>query len=221
MSKTPFISVTIARQMGAGGLEVGRKLARRLGYAYLDRAILRMVARQVGINDKELTHWDEHVSTFWERLAQVLIFGPAEATYTAAPQTGSIRDHQLFLLESQVIREAAFSRNVVIIGRAGFHVLRDHPGLVSVYLHAPLAARINTLIRTQNITDPSEAREIVERVDADRMRFVREMTGRHPYDANCYHLSINTDRIGLTLAEDMIVSLIEHVKRQIEESTDQ
>jgi len=213
MSEKSFIAITIARQMGAGGLVVGRSVARRLGYAYLDRAILRMVARQLGITDKELEHWDEHVSTFWERLSRVLLIGPAEATYTGVPQAAGIRDRQLFLLESRVIREAAFTRNVVVIGRAGFDVLRDHPGLASVYLHAPLPARIDTVMRTHHLTEPAKARELIERMDADRIRFVRDMTGRLAYDANCYHLSINTDRTGLALAEETIVNLVEHVQQ--------
>jgi CMP/dCMP kinase len=215
MTPRPFMAIAIARQVGAGGATLGRRLARRLGYAYLDRAILRMVARRTGITDADLSHWDEHVSRFWERLAEVFAVGPPEAVYAPGPTSPGVRDQELFHLESQVILKAASDRSVVVIGRGGSCVLRDHPGLVSIYLHAPLAARIPRVMQAHRLADERAARELIERMDADRGRFRREMTGRSVGDAHCYHLSVDTDRVGLDLAEEMIVRLTERIRERI------
>ncbi|MFA7235275.1 MAG: cytidylate kinase-like family protein [Phycisphaeraceae bacterium] len=212
---TKRIAVTIARQMGAGGVILGQRIARRLGYAYLDRVILKTVAERTGISDTELSRWDEHLSRFWERLAETFVVAPPEAVYTPAPIHIGVRDQQLFQLESQIISEAASRHNVVVIGRGGFWVLRDHPGLVSVYLHAPLRDRIPRVMQAHQIPDERAARTLIEHTDADRMRFIHQMTGRSANDALGYHLSIDTSRAGMDLAEDMVVKLAERVQARI------
>jgi cytidylate kinase len=209
-AKSP-VAIVISRQMGAGGAELGQRLARRLGYVYLDRAILQMVADRIGITDAELEHWDEQVSRFWDRLAETFARGSLDVTYSPPPLSSGVRDRNLFQLESEVIREAASLRNVVVIGRCGFHVLRDHPRLVSVLLHAPLAARIPRVMRARNLTDKAEATVLIERTDAERERFLRLSTGETPGDARCYHLCINTGRVGLDIAEEAVAKLVERV----------
>ncbi|MGE5609278.1 MAG: AAA family ATPase [Bacillota bacterium] len=216
MGTKPFVAIAISRLLGAGGATLGQRLAKRLGYAYLDRAILQRVADQIGINDADLSRWDEHVCRFWERLADVFALGPPDAIYSTPPPASTrIQDQQLFQLESRVIREAAFQRNVVVIGRGGFWVLRDHPGLVSVFLHAPPWTRIAAVMRTYKLRDEREAKEMIDRVDDDRRRFIQTMTGQTPGDGRCYHLCIDTHRAGLDLAEEMVVSLVARVQEQI------
>ena len=209
-TKSP-VAIAISRQMGAGGAALGQRLAKRLGYAYLDRAILQMVADRIGITDAELVRWDEHVSRFWERLAETFARGTPDTGYATPPIGTEVRDQKLFQLESEVIREAASHRSVVVIGRAGFYVLRDYPRLVSVLLHAPLAARIPTIMRTHNLTDEAEAAELIEHTDAERERFLRLTTGEVPGDARCYHLCFDTSRVGLDLAEEAVVKLVERI----------
>lgn len=215
MGANPLMAVAIAREMGAGGAVLGQRLARRLRFAYLDRALLRLVAKRAGVTPAALAHWDEHVSHFWERMAEVLAVGPADALYTPAPLERGVRDRQLFHLESQVIREVASRRDLVVIGRGAFWVLRDHPGLVSVRLHAPLASRIPVVMQTHHLASADEARELIEHTDADRARFISEMTGRACESTGCYDLSINTCQVGLDLAEEFVARTVEQVRQRL------
>lgn len=216
MSPQPFVAIAISRLLGAGGATLGQRLAKRLGYAYLDQAILQQVADQIGISDADLSRWDEHVCRFWERLADAFALGPPDAIYsTPPPPSTRVRDQQLFQLEARVIRQAASQRNVVVIGRGGFWILRDHPGLVSVFLHAPPETRIPKVMQTYNLHDEREAREMIDRIDADRTLFIRRMTGQSAGDARCYHLCIDTHRVHMDLAEELVASIVTQLQDQI------
>src|SRR3954447_24158316 len=141
-SAQPIIIITIARQLGAGGAVLGQRLAQRLGFAYLDREILQLAAQRAGASEESLAQWDERVSGFWDRIVESFAVGPAEGIFTSATRAPEVRDERLFELEARVVTELAQRRSAVLIGRGGFWVLRQHPGLIRIFLHAPCSKRI-------------------------------------------------------------------------------
>jgi cytidylate kinase len=215
MTEENPISITIARQFGAGGAVLGQRLARRLEFVYLDRDILRMAAERMGEDDADLKRWDERLPRFWERFIQTLSAGSPEGVYTAGRRLPGVAGRLLFDLESRVIRETAAKRSVVIIGRAGGWVLREHPRLVTVYLHAPISARLPQVMLRLHLASEQEARKMIERVDMERERFVQEVTGRVAGDARNYDLCVNTHHVGLDLAEAMIVRHVEQMRLEL------
>src|SRR3954470_10821931 len=125
----PIIIITIARHLGAGGSVLGQQLAKRLGFAYLDQEILQLAAQRAGASVQSLEQWDERVSGFWDRMADSFSVGTADGFFSSArPLPPDVRDERLFELEARVITELAQRRSAVIIGRAGFWLLRQHPG---------------------------------------------------------------------------------------------
>jgi cytidylate kinase len=208
-SEGPILVITISRQLGAGGAIVGQRLARRLGFAYLDREILQQAAKACGCTEGELLAFEERVSRFWESLMNAFAAGPPEAIYTAAPELRGVRDQQLFNIEARVIRDLVARQSAVVIGRGAFHVLREHPGLISVLLHAPPASRVQQVMAAMKLKTEAEARQAIEQVDRDRSEFLREMTGREMTDARNYDLCIDTSRISFEVAEELIVAVVE------------
>ncbi len=214
-----LIAITIARQLGAGGAPLGRKLAGRLGFKYLDEDLLRMAAEKCGASAEDLARWDEHRARFWERVGGVFSMGSPEGGGGAfIPPTGTgaavvIHDRDVFALQTEVIREAAARHNCVIIGRAGFWVLRDHPGRVAVYLHAPAEARVQAVMQTFKV-DAAKARELIVRIDEDRSRFLKESTGQLLLPPT-QDLCINTQSVSLDLAEEMVAMVVEERRRKI------
>ncbi|MCC7351161.1 MAG: cytidylate kinase-like family protein [Phycisphaerales bacterium] len=195
-------TVTISRQLGAGGAVVGQKLAARLGYLYLDREILRLAAEQIGTSEANLQRWDERLSSFWERLIDSLAVGPPEIAYAPIPGP-PVRDAGLFAVESRIIEEIAQRRNVVSIGRGAFWTLREHPRLVRIFLHAPPAGRVGAVRGAFKLASDEEARAMIDRVDKEREKFIQGMTGRMMSDARNYDLSINTGCVGLETAVEL------------------
>ena len=213
------IVIAIARQLGAGGAPLGKRLAQRLNFKYLDDELLRMAAEKCGASAADLQRWDEHRARFWERVGGVFSMGAPDAganVITPPPGTGAavvIHDREVFALQSEVIREAAARHDCVIIGRAGFWVLRDHPGRIAIYLHAPAETRIPAVMETFKV-DAAKARELIVRIDDDRTRFVRETTGQSLLPTT-QDLCINTATVPLEQAEELVVQAVELRRKQL------
>jgi len=203
MNETPksHLIVAIARAKGCGGGSIGMEVARRLGCRYLDREILVEAARRMSRDPEALEAFDERCMSFWER-TMVLALGSPGAPVTPPPLT--LDDRDLFHIEKAIMKEAAQRGPVVIVGRMGFAVLRGEPGLLSVFLHAPLKERVQSMMRVLGIASEEEAKDLALRTERDRDEFVKTYTGKVRLDAKNYHLCIDTARF----ETDAVVGLI-------------
>ncbi|MEJ2699589.1 MAG: cytidylate kinase-like family protein [Desulfuromonadales bacterium] len=213
--KQENVLVTLSRQVGAGGAPIGRKVATRLGFKYIDREILGLAARQVWQDEKTLQNREEKLSGMWENLLQVFSIGTPEAAYPLPGACQIITDRQLFDLEADAIRQVAAEFDAVIVGRAGFWVLQDHPGLVSIFLHADREYRAEAIRRHLHIPTLPEALELLQSLDRQREKFIRTMTGVHWREPGHFHLCIDTGRIPEDAVVDMIVRAAEAVREKI------
>lgn len=207
MDKQPTVVVTIARQLGSGGGRIGLAVARRLGMKFADREILQEAAKFLGMEDRDLTRLEERVASSWARTAQVFLTGASEADYSP-PLMPLVYEEVLFKVESRIIREIATRDNVVVMGRAASHVLRDHPGLISVFVHAPTAWRVARIMQARGIGDWAAAIELIQNSDHERARFVEWAAGRAWTDASGYHVCVNTAVVGHDAAVDLIATLV-------------
>lgn len=210
---TPVILITISRQFGSGGAYIGRNVAKRLGYEYIDREILRQAARYLGRDEEALSGREERVAGFWENFFNAFASGIPEAGYVPPP-IRPVYDRDLFDAEAAIMNEMAERRDSVIVGRAGFYSLRGRPGLANVFIHASKDFRIARVTEVYNIRTMEEAASLVDGMDRERRRFIREMTGADWTDARNYHLSIDTGRVDFASAEEMVLKLMESVRRK-------
>ncbi|HVC19248.1 MAG TPA: cytidylate kinase-like family protein [Vicinamibacterales bacterium] len=200
----PAAVVTISRQMASGGAYIGQIVARRLGLAYFDREVLQQAADRLGVSAAEVAALEERSTTLWDRIAHALAFGAPEAPYVPPPRD-TVYHEDLLAVEHRIIRELADSRPAVIVGRGAAFVLRQHPALLSVFLHAPQAWRIDRARESYGIASPDEARTLVERTDRDRAAFLHRLTGREWTDATQYDLSAQTSTLGLDETAELII----------------
>lgn len=205
------VIITISRQLGSGGSFIGRKVAERLGIKYIDREILHQAASLLHESENELSTREERLSTFWERMMQAFCYGVPEAGYVPPPLR-AIPDDELFATESKIIRRLAENYGVVIVGRAGFHILRGRPNLVNVFLYAPKEFRCKRVREIYNIVEAGQAEEMINDADLQRKKFVKVMTGADWTDSLNYHLCIDTEAAGFTTATEMIIRLAEKIK---------
>ena len=207
MNRPSTVVLTISRELGSGGSFIGQAVARRLGLKYVDREILQEAARLLDAEDRDLERLEERVSTFWTRTAQVFSLGGPDITY-APPSLRAIYEEDLFRVESRIIREIAARDSAVVVGRGGFYVLRDHPGLVSVFIHASETWRAERIMATHGIPDLVSALEILRRSDRERAKFVQAMTGLAWDDPHRSHLCLDTSKLGLDAAVDLVTHLV-------------
>lgn len=201
--------ITIARRLGSGGSYIGRRVATRLGYAYIDRQILQEAAKELGVEEEALENRQERLQSFWEKLVSVFTVGAPEAIYTPPPQW--ISDAQLIRIERRLISELALQGPCVILGHGAFHLLRDRVRLFNVFIHAPRDFRMERLTSIYQARDLDEAGRMIERSDQERHRYIRTFTGLDWSDATNYHLTIDTGVIDFAAAEEIIASLAERL----------
>ena len=199
--------VALSRQVGAGGAYVGQALSRQLGIRYVDREILQEAALILGRDDRELESLEERVTSLWDRMAAVLSWGAPEAAYVPPPLP-TLYEEDLFAVESGIIREIAAREDAVFVGRAATWVLREFPGVISVFLHASEDARVDRVMRDYELTDTAAAFELLRRSDQQRSRFIQSVTGGSWFSLAHYHLAIDTGAVSLDETVELISRLV-------------
>ncbi len=100
------VVITIARQLGSGGSYIGQQVARRLGYAYIDRQILQLAAKELDVEESEIENRDGRLQTFWEKLLAGFTLGaPFYTSYTPPPCW--VSDDKLAAVAGRLIVELA------------------------------------------------------------------------------------------------------------------
>lgn len=201
------ITVTLARQFGCGGSYLGQRLAETLGIRCLDREIVSEAARQLALDELELAQREERGASFWERMLRGVSAGPPEAMYHA-PVTLSFSDREILEAETDVMKAIAAREDCVIVGRLAAYILPPHPGMVNIFLHAPLGFRVPRAIEYYGAETETQARAMIARSDEARERYIRQMIGREEDDARNYHLCIDTSILPLPEIADRLTDFI-------------
>lgn len=200
--------ITIAREFGAGGTQVGALLANRLGVEVVDRSLIVAVAGRLRVAPEEVEADDEQPRTFLDRLLRAVTpindvvgvpWDPSELE--TADQHQSVVD-----LTAEVIREAARSHDAVVVGRGARFVIGDRPDAVHVFLCASVDVRIRR-ITERFLIDGAEATKRVHDNDARRTAYVRQVHGRDWRDPHLYDLVINTGTVGYETVTDLVLAL--------------
>jgi len=207
MSASPRVLVALSRQMGAGGAYIGKAVASQLGVRCVGREVLDEAATILGRDRAELEGLEERVTSLWSRMAGVLAWGAPEAAYVPPPMP-SLYEDDLFAVESRIIREIASREDAVFVGRGAAWLLRSEAGLLTVFLHAPEAVRVERVMRNYGITERAAAVELVRESDRQRSRFLESLGGLSWLDLARYHVSLDTGAIGLDDAAAVISGLV-------------
>ena len=198
--------ITIGRQYGSGGNEIGRKLAEELGIDFYDKNILRMNSDESGIKESYFHLADEKAGS--RRLYRIVSGMTPEMR---EPSFGSdlISADNLFRFQSEVIRKLAEEQSCVIVGRCADYVLEDADDieLVRVFIYADMDARIRR-VREKELYTPEDVRKNVKRIDKERRNYYRYYTGRGWADPENYDLLINTSTTGIKGSVRMIEEYI-------------
>jgi len=201
------ITVTIARQLGCGGSEIGRRIASALGVSCIDREIISRTAERFDLSEREVAAREERVSSFWERMLNGFAIGAPEAAYLAPPfQTPT--DQEIFEDETEVLRTTAQQESCVIVGRAAAHILEPHPGMVNLLLHAPLKFRVPRVMEYYGAGDEEQARALIAQSDAMRGKFMAQMAKKSWTAAENYHLAVDSSTLPLPELAEFLTAYI-------------
>ena len=201
-------TITISRQMGAGGSYIGQVIAKRLGLKYVDREVLHLAAQEFGCDEETIAARSERVSSFWERVLGGLSFGAADSLYNPPP-LGNFSDRELFDKQTQILKRLASQNDCVVVGWAGVFLLPRHRGMFSVFCHAPKSFRVKRIMSIYKDISEERARTLIVESDRTREIYFNEMTGHDWLCAKNYNLSIDTSLQPLEEIAELIIQLSE------------
>ncbi|MFI3297896.1 MAG: MATE family efflux transporter [bacterium] len=195
-------TITINRQFASGGREVGKRLADALDIAYYDKELLHAIAEKSGFSKKFVEEYDEVAIKNYH-----FTYGHAFSSYNSSPMT------QLLKKQSETLQQIAENENLVIIGRCADYILRDkNPFKVFIY-SSDMDARIKRCYEKVpedvGVKTEVEMKNNIQRVDKKRSEYYEHYTDQEWIDMSNYNLCIDTSKVGVKGAVELILKAIE------------
>ena len=193
------IILTIGRQFGSGGREVGQKLAKELGIGYYDKELMALAAKESGLSEEFFEKADEKASS---GLAYAFTMGYSYMGLFP-PYADVLSNDRLFLYQSDTIRNLAEKGSCVIVGRCADYILRDNPDCLSFFIHNNKENRIQRIIESQNLT-VEQAEELMLKTDKSRAAYYNYYTNKEWGVASTYNFSIDVSVLRMQSAKTAI-----------------
>jgi cytidylate kinase len=199
------VIITVSRMFGSGGSDVAARVARRLGWSLLDNAIVDEVAQRLGLSRAEVSKTEERVPSLSERIAATMrmstpefVLPVADASMTETAET------RIVDVTQRVIEEAVQQGNAVLVGRGAQCVLADRPDALHVFCYAPKKFLVQYAIAHRGV-NPANAEHEVDKMNRQREQYVKRHWGRDWRAFENYHLCLDTGRLGIETAADLVV----------------
>lgn len=197
--------ITIGRQYGSGGREIGRLVADALGIKYYDKELLMESSKASGVKPEVFEAADERTPSFFSNIWSFnLGFNTGSYLLGSSP----ISDEKIYAAQSNVMKTLAQISSCLIVGRSADYVLRNHPGLISIFIHSSIEDRILRIMNRRGINSAEKAREIAEKKDKLRASYYNFYTDKVWGDAAGYDLSIDSSKLPADAVADFIVSYV-------------
>jgi len=207
--------ITIGRQIGAGGSSVGHMVASRLKIDFLDSQLIDEVAKRLQLPKEEVEAEDEQPGSLLSRL--LLALGAANAEPIIPPETSAWNPpntepvfdtrQAVLAITQEILKEAAREGDVVIVGRGGAYLLRDHPGALHVFLRAAAEIRLKTIMEREHKSEEA-ARKRMKQADENWTAYIRQVYGHDRIHPAHYDLVIDTGRIGYEVTVESILAAL-------------
>ncbi len=194
--------IAVSREFCSGGQDIAKKLAEELGIPYYDKEIITLAAKKSGLSEKA-------VRDSAKRHTGSLLY----SLYSMSKDL-PLTD-QVYLVQSEIIRELAQKGPCVIVGRCADYILRDMPNCLRVFIHAPLEERIN-LLRMYEVDEREEVLEnILAKEDKARAGYYHCYTQHRWGEAKNFHITLDS-----SMGEDACVAILKQAVKLFEEKED-
>lgn len=192
--------ITITRQYGSGGHDIGKALAEKLGISFYDKELISIAAKESGISPEVFKDVDG-------KAANSLLYSLSTGLYSYGNSFSSMGDlpvnDRLYILQHKIIKELSEKETFVVIGRCADYVLRDNPNVIKVFIYANIDSRVKRAIDRNDI-DPARAKQAVLKADKRRANYYSFYSGKKWGMVDNYDLCINTTNISIEQSVDII-----------------
>ena len=202
MNSTSSI-ITIGREYGSGGRQIGQEIAKYFGIKCYDKELLEHAANDSGICKELFENHDEKPtnSFLYSLVMDTYSFGYSSAGFSDMPM-----NHKIFLAQFDTIKKMADEGPCVIIGRCADYALEDYPNVVSVFITGDEADKIKRVSELYNV-DEAKAKDLMIKTDKRRSSYYNYYSNKKWGDPKSYDMCINSSAVGQEGAVDIIMEL--------------
>jgi cytidylate kinase len=195
------IAISIGRQFGSGGHEIGKKLAEFFGFEYYDNNLITLAAKEIGFAPEYFEAIDEKPK--FNKLFQIF-----EGVFTGNYQYESyFSNDAVFKVQSDVILKLAKEKSCVFVGRCSDYVLRNHQNLASIFIHSSVAERTRKICERMNVPE-QKALELMKQFDKRRSSFYNYYSNKRWGQSDTYNISIDASVLGENGTVDFLADFI-------------
>lgn len=198
-------AITLGRQFGSGGHEIGTKLAEALNIKCYDKEILSESAKNSGLCEEIFKNNDEKPTSSF---LYSLVMDITGSGYSGAAYMDMPLNHKVFLAQFHTIQKIAEEESCLFIGRCADYALQGKPNVINLFVHAPLQDRINRISSLHNLTD-NKAKDMILKMDKKRSSYYNYYSSNKWGDSTNYDLCINSSLFGIDGTVDFIKDFIE------------
>ena len=199
------IIITIARQYGSGGREIGELVAKKLGITLYDKQLITEAATRGSLDESVTKLADESAAN---SLLYTLAMGSNVLGTTMHFGYKMPLNDKLFLLQSEVIKECSKEQSCVIIGRCADYVLRDEKSLLRIFVYGDLDHRQARIASRHPELKNSQIIDVINKTDKRRASYYNFYTGNKWGKYDNYDMAINSSTLGIEGTADLIVASV-------------
>lgn len=198
--------ITIEREYGSGGRITGKKLSEQLGIPYYDDDILKMASEQSAVGEQYFRMNDEKAGN---NLLAKIVGGMHNSLGAPKINDNITNPDNLFRFQSEVIRQLAEQQSCILIGRCSDFVLKsvEYTDFISVFVYCDLSTKVKRVMEVDGV-DTKEALNRVQKIDRTRRDYYKYYTGEEWSDMTHYDFPVNTTKITLDQAAELITHYI-------------
>lgn len=191
--------ITISRQFGSGGRQVGARLSQKLGISCYEKSLFEEAAKHSGIHQMFFEEAEGHR----DRLYAYMF------SSSSTPWNMSL-DDRMYLALVETIRKLAEQGPCIIVGRGANQILQDRKDVLNIFIYAEKALRLKRIVNVYGVSE-ERAEKALNSVDQNRADYLKYYTGQVFGKAENYHLCVDSGKLGI----ENTVKIIEAIYRTI------
>ena len=196
---TSNIVITLSREYGSGGRYIGKLIAQKLGIKLYDKEFIMKIAEETGLSEQYIKENEQK-----RNVLDVLNNG-----YYSDLNNSD----ELFIKESELIKDVAEKEPCVIVGRCADQILKDNKNVLKVFIYSDMKDKINRAVKYYGMNEKKAEKEIA-RIDKLRGNHYKYYTSKEWKDFSNYDICINSDKVGVEKAADLIIDMARQLENR-------
>ncbi len=203
--------ITIGRQFGSGGHEIGEKLAKKLNIPFYDKELLTRAAKESGFCEEMLeTHDERPTNSFLYNLVMdTYSFGYNSSSFVDMPIS-----HKVFLAQFDTIKRIASEGACVLVGRCADYALAEYQNCVHIFIHGDEEHKVKRIMKKYDLTE-QKAKDMINKKDKQRQSYYNYYSSKKWGRSDTYDLSVNSGKLGIDGTVNLLTQYVQNFESVI------